>query len=409
MHHRFWLYLTGRAISALGSGMGAVAMVWLVYELTGSKLAMGGLYVTGLTVQTLVRLAGAPLLDRFNRLRLMALLDGLLFVANLAPLALSATGHLAIWHLYALQALAGAALALHAPASLATLPALAPRAELIRATSLLSGFMMAAQVSGPFVAGLLIRWTSSEFTLALDGLTFAVSALVLLSLPVALGQPHAQAGAREGYLAQMAEGFRFFRQVPSLLVLTLMYGVSYLSAYAIFTMHIPYAQEHLGAGAEVAGFLQGFWPLGFLLGSLTLGYMGKVQRRLPLLLSGLVTTGVALAGLGLTPAGWVPLALACKALEGFGFALFSNTFSALFQSVVPDAVRGRASAVQLLMSWGGNPLGAFLGAVLAESMGIGPAFVLMGALPILTGLAGFALPLLRSVDGDLTPLKEAVS
>ncbi len=403
MNRRFWLYLSGRTVSSLGDGMGTIAMVWMVYALTGSKLAMGSLYVTGLAAELVVRLAGAPLLDRVNRLRLMALLDGLLFIAYMAPLALSLTGHLTIWHLYVLQGLAGMAIGLYAPAAVATLPNLVERSQLVRATSLLSGFMQGARVSGPLLAGLLIRFTTSETTMAIDGLTFALSAVSMLLLPAALGLPRS-AGPRPGYIGQLQAGFAFFRRVPALLLLTLLNGISYMSSYAIFTMHVPYAQEHLQAGAETAGFLQGFWPLGFVLGSLAVGLLANGNRRRTVMLGGLTTIGIALSSLGFVSPGFVPLALLFKAMEGFGFALFSNTFTAAFQTIVPDAMRGRASAVQMLLSWGGNPLGAFLGATLSEQIGIGPTFMLMGSLSVIAGLVGFAVPMLRTVDGDLTQL-----
>lgn len=408
MNQRFWLYLSGRTISSLGDGMTAIAMVWMVYDLTGSKLAMGSLYVIGLFAELVVRLAGAPLLDRLNRLRLMALLDATLFVAFLAPLFLSLTGNLSIWHLYLLRALGGVALGLYAPAAMAVLPALVERNQLVRATSLLSGFMQSARVGGPLLAGFMLSFTTSETTMAIDALTFALSAIMLMLQPAALGLP-LSTGARPSYFHELRAGFGFFRQVPALLVLTLLNGIAMMSAYAIFTMHVPYAQETLLAGSEAAGLLQGFWPLGYVLGSLAVGLLPTVSHRRSVMLGGLTISGVALTGLGLVQPGYLPIALLFKAMEGFGFALFSNTFNAAFQTIVPDALRGRASAVQMLLSWGGNPLGAFLGAYLSQRMGISPAFLLMGSLPVVVGLASFALPMLRAVDGDLTHLEEATS
>lgn len=408
MSARFWLYLAGRTASSLGDGLGTISMVWLVYALTGSKLAMGSLFLTSLVPQVVFRLVAAPLVDRFNRFRLMAALDLTLCVAFLSPLLLSLTGHLAVWHLYVLEFIAGSALALYMPATMAALPSLVEPSKLVRANSLLGAFTQGARVTGPVLAGFLIRFFTPESAMALDGLTFLLSAASLLLLPVALGAPRRQQ-QRMGYWQELTDGFRFFRRVPAMLVLTLMYAISFMSAFAIYTMHVPYAQEHLRAGPEAAGFLQGFWPLGFLLGSLLVGYAGGGQNRRGWMLSGVTLTGVALVGLGLVGPGWLPVALAFKALEGFAFALFNNTFAAAFQTVVPPAMRGRASAVQLFFTWSGNPAGSFLGAFLSEQIGIAPTFVLMGSLPIMVGLLGFGLPLLRDVDGELRPLEEAVS
>ena len=83
MGYRYWLFLAGRAVSTLGDGFGTIAMGWLVYELTGSKLAMGSLYLVGMVPEITLRFVGAPIIDRVNRTRLMAILDLVQFLASI--------------------------------------------------------------------------------------------------------------------------------------------------------------------------------------------------------------------------------------------------------------------------------------------------------------------------------------
>lgn len=397
----YWVFLVGRAVSTLGDGFGTIAMGWLVYDLTGSKLAMGSLYLVGMIPEITLRLLGAPIIDRVNRTRLMAYLDSLQFVAYLTPLLLSATGHLALWHLYALYMVAGAAHSLYRPAVLAVVPSLVPKERLVRATALMDGVLQAALVSGPVIAGFMVVYVSSATALALNAASFAVSALALGVITGGMTQARPAAAPSTSYWSQVTEGFRFFKRVPSLLILTVMLGLTYMSAWAIFAMHAPYVKEHLQAGPEVVGFMQACWPLGFLLGTLVIGFMGEVKRRRALMLWALVGSGVALGGLGLVPAGMVPLALACKVLEGLSFSLFSTSGTVLFQRLVPNQLLGRVMSVRLLLAWGGNPLGAFLGAYLGERIGLPTTFMLAGIVPILVGLLGFTARSLHAVDGEL--------
>jgi MFS family permease len=402
MNWRYWLFVAGRAVSTLGDGFGTIAMGWLVYDLTGSKLAMGSLYLVGMVPEVLLRLFGAPIIDRVNRTRLMASLDTLQFVTYLTPLLLSWTGHLQLWHLYALYVVAGIAHSLYRPAVLTVVPSLVGPERLIRAVSVLDGTLQAALVTGPVIAGFVVTYVSGAAALALNALTFAVSALALVLITGRV-QPGglAKAAAKQPYWEQLTEGFGFFRQMPALFLLTLMLGICNISAWAIFSMHAPYVKERLMAGPEIVGAMQAAWPLGFLVGTAMIATIGEVRRRRTLMLGALIGAGVALGGLGLVPAGMVPAALALKVMEGFSFSLFSNTSTVLFQRLVPDRLLGRVMSVRLLLAWGGNPVGAFLGGFLGERMGLGPTFVLAGGLSVLVGLVGFGVASLKAVDGEM--------
>lgn len=400
MSRYYWLFLVGRAISTLGDGFGTIAMGWLVFDLTGSKLAMGSLYLVGMVPEILLRFLGAPIIDRVNRTRLMALLDSVQFLAYVSPLLLSITGHLALWHLYALYMVAGAAHALYRPAVLAVVPSLVPRERLARATAIMDGVLQAALVMGPVVAGFAVVYVSGVTALSLDAATFAVSALALGAVTSGMAQPKPSVAASTPYWRQVSEGFGFFKRFPALFLLTVMLGITYMSAWVIFSMHAPYVREHLQAGANVVGFMQACWPLGFLLGTLLIGYLGEIKQRRRLMLWALVGTGVALGGLGLVPVGMVPLALACKVLEGFSFALFSTSSTVLFQRLVPNELLGRVMAFRLLLAWGGNPLGAFLGGLLGERFGLPATFMVAGVIPIVVGLAGFGLRALHAIDAE---------
>jgi MFS family permease len=403
------MFVVGRAISVLGDGFATIAMGWLVYDLTGSKLAMGSLYLAGMVPEIVLRLVGAPLIDRLNRTRLMAVLDTAQTVAYLTPLVLSLTGHLQLWHLYALYVASGIAHSLYRPSVMAVVPSLVKPEQLTKATATLDGLLNMALVTGPVVAGFVMVYLSGPWALAFDALSFGISALMLYGITAGLSAAGASKRQVTGgsYFGQLIEGFAFFKQVPALFLLSLMLGISNVSAWAIFALHAPYVKEHLHAGPEIVGFMQACWPLGFLLGTLLISRVGEIKSRRTLMLGALAGAGIALGGLGFVPTGMVAPALALKVLEGFSFSLFSNSSTVLFQRMAPGRLLGRVMSVRMLLAWGGNPLGAFLGALLSERVGIPPTFVLAGALSLVVGLAGFAIPTLRDVDGELKPVELA--
>lgn len=95
-------------------------------------------------------------------------------------------------------------------------------------------------------------------------------------------------------------------------------------------------------------------------------------------------------------------------LLGLTIPSFNSYSSALYGLLVPDSYRGRVMSVRLLLGQGMIPLGGFLGGIVSESFGLPLLLLLSGVIQIVCGLIGFLMPLLRGIDGDLTPLSEQI-
>ena len=258
----FWLLLSALTVSVIGDVFGLLAIEWLVYELTGSKLAMGTLALCFGIPELVVRLVGAPLIDRMDRGRLMALLDGVRFLAFAVPVLLGVTGHLAIWHLYLTAIVTGTCSALFAPAALAVIPSLVEKAQLVRTNSLLDGAMKSATLLAPTLAGIWLVAFGANSALAVNAASFAVSALLTLCLPrmqderiTATATPSAKKGAVSAYIGEALAGWSFFKQYPFMLVIMIFMSVTNMSAVAVSTLYVPYVQDVLLEDASALGLL----------------------------------------------------------------------------------------------------------------------------------------------------------
>ncbi len=101
----FRLLWTGMTLSALGDSMSLVALLWLVYQTSGSVRQLGWFVATYTAPVAVGGLIAGSVLDRFDR-RAVLLADNLIRGAAFAivPLLYHA-GALALWHLYAVAAL----------------------------------------------------------------------------------------------------------------------------------------------------------------------------------------------------------------------------------------------------------------------------------------------------------------
>lgn len=390
MNRNFWILTAGETLSILGSNFGRMAQAVLVYNLTGSKLAMGTILLLAMGTETLVRLLGSPLIDRFNRIRLMRTLNLLTTVTYAAPPLLALLGLLQVYHLYLFAVLAGLATALYAPAYFALIPSVVQGQALVQANSISQTVTSIAGLVGPAIAGLLIAALGPVPAMAIDAVSYALATIGLFLLPVAIGQVSRRPAATgEGYLGQLASGVRFYRSVPVLILALAGAALMNFSLSAGSAMLVPFVQERLALDVAAVGALSSALSGGMLLGGVLIGWIGQGRNRILSMMAPLAGSGLAMAAFGLLGRGQLIPAMIAWGAVGLGIGIYNPQSNALYQRLVPDELRGRVMSVRLTVAWGASPLGASLGSIVAAWAGLPVMFLGFGLLTIL--LAGFAL------------------
>ncbi len=116
------------------------------------------------------------------------------------------SGHVQLWHLVVLQALAGAGTAFHTPAAAGLLPATVDPDDVQPANALLSLSTNVTKVAAIGVAGVLVATVGPGWALLIDAATFTVSAACLATLPAAGTVP-----ARTSITRSLAGGWQYVR------------------------------------------------------------------------------------------------------------------------------------------------------------------------------------------------------
>src|SRR5690348_16473601 len=149
----FWL---GFTFSAIGDAMTRIALIWFVYQSTGSPQALGGLLLAYTGPVVFGGLLAGWLLDRFDR-RMVMLIDNAFrgIVVALVPLSYF-LGHLALWHIYLVAAVYGCLTMITLAGGPSLVPSLLPQQQLATANSLEMLSYTLSGVVGPPVAGFLI-------------------------------------------------------------------------------------------------------------------------------------------------------------------------------------------------------------------------------------------------------------
>ncbi len=339
----FAFLFSGQAISQIGDSMNKVALLWFVYELTGSAFKMT---VIGL-LQTIPPLVFGPLigvyLDRVKKKPVMIWVDlirtGLVM---LIPL-LYAVEILTLEWLYVLVFATSIVSTVFGPALASAVPLLVPRAQLTGANALIQSTTNIGLLIGPAVSGVGIAMIGAHNVLYLDAATFLVSAMCLM--PIRLRETlnaRAQMADRASILQDLLVGFRFvFIQHRTVLLLMLTATLYSLGASAFVFLLPVFATQILDASAVELGWLWSSLGIGMLGASAWLSWInqGDFQNRLRLISAALAVGAVAVCTLGMLQA--PVMAAALIIVFGGSTAVFTPIVWAMLQELTPEPLLGR--------------------------------------------------------------------
>ncbi|HYN89458.1 MAG TPA: MFS transporter [Ardenticatenaceae bacterium] len=389
----FW---GGFTLSVLGDGLSRVALTWYVYETTGSAQALGWLmfWYTGPVIAG-GRLAGW-LLDRYDR-RLVMVVDNAIRAAAMACIPLLyASGHLALWHIYAVAAVYGLLMMISLAGSPAMIPALVRREELATANALATLSFTLGGVVGPPLAGLLIAWLGAPHVVALDALSYACFALALFFL-----RP-SQAGSSEpaapGPSYHTGHVVRLLFTEPVLAATTFMF-MAFNVGGGLLAVWLPvWADRVLGGGAGLYGGLLAALAAGEVASALLVGSRSFRRPLGTLICLAQLLSGVALGFVLTARTPWVT-ALGLALLGAFSAPLTIWALTLRMQ-IIPERLRGRAFALLRTLMQSGSPIGGALGGLLLPALGIPAMIVLSSLLVGLPGLLGARVKALRIAGGQ---------
>ena len=329
---------------------------------------------------------GGALADAVDRRRMVRVTEALLLLTCGGLLANSLVDDPSVALLFVLNALLVAFDALQRPSLDALLPRLVPKEQLVAAAALNSFRMTVGMIAGPALGGLLIAGLGLPWTYTVDVATFAVS-LVALQLMRAVPPP---ADAERPSLRGVLEGVRYARSRPELM------GTYLVDINAMFfgmpNALFPALAAGFG-GANALGLLYSAPAVGALLASATSGWTARVHKHGQAVLWAAGLWGVAILGFGLSPVLW--LALVFLALAGAADMVSGVFRSTIWNTTIPDHLRGRLAGIELISYSTGPTLGNVEAGTVAAltsprvSTGIGGALCVVGTLALAVALPAF--------------------
>ncbi|MEV7787855.1 MFS transporter [Streptomyces sp. NPDC088106] len=347
---QFLLLASARTISVLGNGFARVALAFAVLALPGATPGRLSLVLACQALPQLVFiLVGGVIADRMSRARLIVAADavGAVAYAGLAVLVLS--GHAPLVLMCALAVVAGTATALFSPAMDGLVPLVVPAGRLQQANGLLRVGTNTSLLLGLALSGVTVAWIGAGWALALNAVSFVVSAVLTarLRVPGRLGR------SSSGW-DDLKEGWREFASRQWLWAVVAQYTVVVACLNATAGVLGPLvAEEELG-GARAWSVIVAAQALGTIAGA---GLAARVRVGRPVLVAVLATFPAAapIALLAASAPVWaVAAAMFCS---GVAADVFAVLWSTTIQREIPEESLSRVASYEWFGSLAFAPLG----------------------------------------------------
>lgn len=360
--------------------MQKVAQSWLILSLTGSSFFLGlDDFLAQLPI-LLFTLIGGVIADRYDRRHLLIGSQYIQMSAAFILTALVYWNAVQLWHILALSFLTGIAQAFGGPAYQALIPSLVARKDLPNAIALNSIQFNLARVFGPLLAGATLAALGTAMCFALNGLSFLVVIVALMSLSV----KHIPPATRHGMVHELRGGIAYARSQPAIVSLTIIGFVTTFLGLPLLTL-LPVIAKNVFQG-DVGRYttMMAFSGIGAVVGALVVAWLGKFKHM------GLATLLLQIVfGLLLMAFAWSRVFWLSNVLLFFTGAVLIAVFSftaSLVQLIVPDHLRGRVVSIYMVAFRGGMPLGGLAAGSLASITSAPAALAASGALMVLTAV-----------------------
>ncbi|HUP57879.1 MAG TPA: MFS transporter [Bdellovibrionota bacterium] len=383
-NRNYRIFFTGQLIAMTGMWMQQTVQAWLIYRMSGSGWWLGAIvFCQQAPAFVLSPLAGV-VADHRDRRKILLWVEAINLVQALVLALRVYSGKISLLEVALISTVLGVSTAFEITTRHVFAVDLVGRADLDSAISLNSITINGSRVVGPALAGLLIPFLGEAGCFALNGLGYVaiMAGLLMLNLPRHSRPP----GDRVRPFSDMRESLSYLKQEPRIVRMLVAASLLTLFGYPYNVLLPIFAKDILHGDAHTLGWMSAAVAVGAVLVALAPGRLvvpGRPVRGAIALRIALV--GVAFAGLGLSTAFW--LSVAMLLLAGYSsmgaYLAVNNTI----QQNVRDSMRGRVMSIYTMTFLGTAPISAFSAGWLADHIGVKFVSVAFGLVLVAIGAA----------------------
>ncbi len=389
-HRDFRLLLLGQTTSQLGAQVSGVAIPLLaVLTLDTSPFELGLVTASSTLAFAVIGLPAGVWVDRWRRRPILVASD-LARTALLVTIPLAAAfGVLTITHLVVVSLLSGFARVFFDVGYQSYIPSVIGRERVLAGNSSMETIRASGQVVGPGIGGWLVALVGAANVVVIQAVTFAVSAISLMAIrtPESVIPPPAN---RLRLRAQIMEGLAFVGRNRILRATAITSAASNFSFAIASAVSFIFMSRTLNLSPTAIGVIIAAGSVTVMIAAaFTPRFSRRVGSARIIWMSLAVTGPIALLGPLAQPGWWVALLIVSIAAGEFGSIIYAITNVSLRQRLCPENMLGRVTATMRFLIMGAFPLGAFIGGILGELVGLRGTLWIAGIIILLSPIPLF--------------------
>jgi MFS family permease len=379
-HANFRRYFAGQVISNVGTWLQALAVTWLVLDVTGRSDSLG----MAVALQFLpLLLLGAPagvLADRVDNRRLLLTTSALSAALALVFGLVVSAGIVNLWVIYGLTFLSGLLLAVERPAMQALLFQLVGPDSLPSAVAANSTIASVSRLVGPALGGAMVALAGVASCFYANAVSYVAVFVALASISRSRLVPRPIAVRAGGNLRAAVAHVRHHPDVRRPLVVMGVVGLVALNFQTTFPSMVRFGFDR-GAGA--VGIAMSVSAIGSILGGIyAAGITPNPRRTLAWVLAGF---GAMLFVFAAAPS--YPTFVVLGIPLGFASACFQSVDTVAVQQATEPSMQGRVMALHQMAWYGSTPIGALAMGWVIQATSPRVPFVLGGVAAVVCAAA----------------------
>jgi predicted MFS family arabinose efflux permease len=364
-HRNYRVYISGNAISLIGTWMQRVSSGWLAWTLTHSGTWLGLISLAEfMPVLFLGPIAGV-MADRRDRVGIIRITQ-LFGCAQATLLAILVAANLISIHLlFVLVLLLGINQGIAQPARLALIPTLVDRDGLPSALAINSIVFNAARFIGPAIAGILIAHISIAAAFAANAVTYIAFQISLANLR---DIPPLPVRAAQNALRASLEAFSYASRHPGIAPMLLLFAVTTIGTRGFIELFPGFADSVFHRGPQGLAMLTSTVGLGAIFGGTWMLLRSQISGLTTIVLAN--TLVMSLAIVAFTATDNFVMALPCVFVAGTAMVITGIGAQTLIQASVDRSMAGRVMALYGMIFRAGPALGAVVMGTASERLGL---------------------------------------
>lgn len=362
----FYILWSTQSFSQLGSSLTQFALTLWLYEKTGSALSTAALTICTYAPYVVMSILAGALTDKFDKKKTMLICDALAALGTILVFVLYKADLLAVWHLYAINALSGLMNTVQQPASEVAYTLIVPKEYYQKTSGLQSLSRSLISIGSPLIASALYGLAGLDAVIAVDLVTFA-AAFIALAFFIRIPEISSDGKTEGNVLTLAAEGLRFLKANPLVLyVILFMSGVNFIASS--FDAVLPaLVLPNSRGGNNVLGIVTSCSGIAMVIGSLLVTRLPKPKDRVKVIyLTMLFSLGIEnfLLAFSRNPVVW------CigQVIGWMLVPVMSANQNVIMRNSVPVELQGRVYACRNTLQFFTIPLGLLFGGFMVDQV-----------------------------------------